>query len=186
MCGLVSQLKLSVCLSWLALLLPPRLWPKGFPPEKVTNSSSLCGTSEFIQPLPCRWLLLCQRNLHLTVVRPVSCRLITMGGPPLQSLVKYDTPSLLTTKDKSKKGAKGGKKLPPVETKQPLTQTEDILNSILPPRCAQRTNQAATVLGAGGYERQPQSAASLGEALPAFFSRARAEEARAHTALHPA
>ena len=33
------------------------------------------------------------------------------------------------------KGAKGGKKLPPVETKQPLTQTEDILNSILPPRC---------------------------------------------------
>jgi len=60
--------------------------------------------------------------------------LITMGGPPLQSLVKYDTPSLLTTKDKSKKGAKGGKKLPPVETKQPLTQTEDILNSILPPR----------------------------------------------------
>ena len=59
-----------------------------------------------------------------------------MVAPPLQSLVKYDTPSLLTTKDKSKKGAKGGKKLPPVETKQPLTQTEDILNSILPPRCA--------------------------------------------------
>ena len=59
-----------------------------------------------------------------------------MGGPPLQSLVKYDTPSLLTSKDKSKKGAKGGKKLPPVETKQPLTQTEDILNSILPPRYA--------------------------------------------------
>ena len=61
-----------------------------------------------------------------------------MPGPPLMSLVKYDTPSLLTTKDKSKgkSGAKGGKKLPPVETKQPLTQTEDILNSILPPRCA--------------------------------------------------
>ena len=35
-----------------------------------------------------------------------------------------------------KKAAKGGKKLPPVEAKQPLTQTEDILNSILPPRCA--------------------------------------------------
>ena len=33
-----------------------------------------------------------------------------MGGPPLQSLVKYDTPSLLTTKDKKAKGgAKGGK-----------------------------------------------------------------------------
>eukprot|EP00966_Prymnesium_polylepis_P234193 5416770-Prymnesium_polylepis.1 len=62
-----------------------------------------------------------------------------MPGPPLHSLVKYDTPSLLTTKDKkpSKGGAKGGaKKLPPVEAKQPLTQTEDILNSILPPRCA--------------------------------------------------
>ena len=60
-----------------------------------------------------------------------------MPGPPLQSLVKYDTPSLLTTKDKSKKAGKaGGKKLPPVEAKAPLTQTEDILNSILPPRCA--------------------------------------------------
>merc|ERR1719375_847792 len=57
------------------------------------------------------------------------------SSPPLQSLVKYDTPSLLTTKEKKgAKGAKGGKKLPPVETKQPLTQTEDILNSILPPR----------------------------------------------------
>ena len=55
------------------------------------------------------------------------------GGPPLLSLVKYDTPSLLTTRGKGK-GAKGGKKLPPVEAKQPLTQTEDILNSILPPR----------------------------------------------------
>ena len=60
-----------------------------------------------------------------------------MPGPPLSSLVKYDTPSLLTTKDKrGAKNGKGGKKLPPVEAKQPLTQTEDILNSILPPRCA--------------------------------------------------
>ena len=68
-----------------------------------------------------------------------------MPGPPLMSLVKYDTPSLLTTKDKSKgkPGAKGGKKLPPVETKQPLTQTEDILNSILPPRCARAPNRLA-------------------------------------------
>jgi len=58
-----------------------------------------------------------------------------MPGPPLSSLVKYDTPSLLTTKDKrGAKNGKGGKKLPPVEAKQPLTQTEDILNSILPPR----------------------------------------------------
>ena len=62
-----------------------------------------------------------------------------MPSPPLHSLVKYDTPSLLTTKDKKPvKGAKGGaaKKLPPVEAKQALTPTEDILNSILPPRCA--------------------------------------------------
>ena len=63
-----------------------------------------------------------------------------MVAPPLQSLVKYDTPSLLTTKGKAgaKKGAapaKGGKKqLPPVEAKPQVTQTEDILNSILPPR----------------------------------------------------
>ena len=66
-----------------------------------------------------------------------------MVAPPLQSLVKYDTPSLLTTKDKKAKGAKGGKKLPPVETKTPLTQTEDILNSILPPRCARAPNRLA-------------------------------------------
>lgn len=59
-----------------------------------------------------------------------------MPGAPLSSLVKYETPSLLTTKSKAAKGAKGGKKLPPVEAKQPLTQTEDILNSILPPRYA--------------------------------------------------
>merc|ERR1711988_1600148 len=62
---------------------------------------------------------------------------IAMPSPPLHSLVKYNTPSLLTTKDKKPvKGAKGGaaKKLPPVEAKQALTPTEDILNSILPPR----------------------------------------------------
>ena len=63
-----------------------------------------------------------------------------MPGPPLHSLVKYDTPSLLTTKGRGAKkagapGAKGGKKqLPPVEAKAQVTQTEDILNSILPPR----------------------------------------------------
>ena len=61
-------------------------------------------------------------------------------SPPLHSLVKYDTPSLLTTKARAgaKKGGapgvKGGKKqLPPVAQPQ-VTQTEDILNSILPPR----------------------------------------------------
>lgn len=57
--------------------------------------------------------------------------------PPLQSLVKYDNPVLVSTsKDKGKGGKdKSGKKaLPPVEQKPGLTQTEDILNSILPPR----------------------------------------------------
>jgi len=58
-----------------------------------------------------------------------------MGGPNPNSLVKYDTPSLLTTKGgKGAKAGKGGKKLPPVEGKAAVTQTEDILNSILPPR----------------------------------------------------
>jgi len=53
--------------------------------------------------------------------------------PPHNSLVKYDNPILVSTiKDKSKGGKKKKNQLPPVE-KQP-TQTEDILNSILPPR----------------------------------------------------
>lgn len=59
--------------------------------------------------------------------------------PPINSLVKYDNPILVsTTKDKKGKAAgakKGGKgKLPPVEGKPQVSQTEDILNSILPPR----------------------------------------------------
>lgn len=51
--------------------------------------------------------------------------------PPLQSLVKYDTAMQVsggTDKRMSKKGT-----LPPVENKG-MTQTEDILNRILPPR----------------------------------------------------
>ena len=53
--------------------------------------------------------------------------------PPHNSLVKYDNPILVsTTKDKQKGSKKKKNQLPPVE-KQP-TQTEDILNSILPPR----------------------------------------------------
>ena len=54
------------------------------------------------------------------------------------SLVKYDNPVLVSGakgKGKSKAGPSGGKALPPVDGKQ-LTQTEDILNSILPPRYA--------------------------------------------------
>ena len=52
--------------------------------------------------------------------------------PPHNSLVKYDNAILVsTTKDRA--GGKQKKSLPPVESKQP-SQTEDILNSILPPR----------------------------------------------------
>lgn len=55
--------------------------------------------------------------------------------PPHDSLVKYDNPILVsTTKEKSGKKKKTAA-LPPVERSN--TQTEDILNSILPPReCA--------------------------------------------------
>merc|ERR1712167_438215 len=58
--------------------------------------------------------------------------------PPHNSLVRYDNPVLVSTsKDKKGKGkdkGKGGKKLAPLDSKPQLTQTEDILNSILPPR----------------------------------------------------
>lgn len=53
--------------------------------------------------------------------------------PPQTSLVKYDNPVLVSTINKrSDKGVKKKGKLPPVERQS--TQTEDILNSILPPR----------------------------------------------------
>jgi hypothetical protein len=47
------------------------------------------------------------------------------------SLVKYNTPILVSTT-----GAKGGKKgnTKKLATEKQTTQTEDILNSILPPR----------------------------------------------------
>ena len=45
------------------------------------------------------------------------------------SLVKYDNPVLITSGKKG--GRKGGKA---GDAKQTLTATEDILNSILPPR----------------------------------------------------
>ena len=54
--------------------------------------------------------------------------------PPHNSLVKYENPILVsTTKDKGKNKGKAGK-LPPVTDSKQVTQTEDILNSILPPR----------------------------------------------------
>merc|ERR1711934_705219 len=51
--------------------------------------------------------------------------------PPLHSLVKYDNPVLVNSA-KDKKSKKGG--LPAVSDAKAPTQTEDILNSILPPR----------------------------------------------------
>lgn len=51
--------------------------------------------------------------------------------PGSHSLVKYNTPLLVST-TKDSKGRKK-KQLPPVNDKK-TTQTEDILNSILPPR----------------------------------------------------
>lgn len=56
--------------------------------------------------------------------------------PPHNSLVKYDNPILVSTT--GKKGKKGAKEAATAEGKQP-SQTRDILNSILPPRCAQWT-----------------------------------------------
>merc|ERR1719263_2269118 len=54
--------------------------------------------------------------------------------PPLNSLVKYDNPVLVNSaRDKKNKGKSKGQ-LPPVNDSKAPTQTEDILNSILPPR----------------------------------------------------
>ena len=53
-----------------------------------------------------------------------------------ESLVKYDTPILVSTSlnaQKGAKGKKGGKPLAPLE-KAGTTRNEDYLNSILPPR----------------------------------------------------
>jgi hypothetical protein len=46
----------------------------------------------------------------------------------MNSLVKYDNPTLVST------GGKGKGKLPSVDGNKARSQTEDILNSILPPR----------------------------------------------------
>lgn len=54
--------------------------------------------------------------------------------PPHNSLVKYDNPVLVsTTGNRSGKAAKKKGPAPPVDRQS--SQTEDILNSILPPRC---------------------------------------------------
>merc|ERR1712146_330633 len=54
--------------------------------------------------------------------------------PPLNSLVKYDNPVLVNSGRGKKSKGKGKGALPPVNDSKAPTQTEDILNSILPPR----------------------------------------------------
>lgn len=66
------------------------------------------------------------------------------GGAAHASLIKYDTPSLLTTRDaKPAKFAKAGsgKKLPPVESKMPQVCSADDLSLcylVLRPCCLQQ------------------------------------------------
>jgi dynein light intermediate chain len=82
---------------------------------------------------------------------PVSNRKTKMPGPA-DSLVKYETPVLMSTQMKRRSGAapgpaapspaagspsktaSRGAKLPPIEAAKASSQTEDILNQILPPR----------------------------------------------------
>lgn len=54
--------------------------------------------------------------------------------PPTSSLVKYNNPVLVSTTTGGNKGGKKKTQAPPVDRQQ-TAQTEDILNSILPPRC---------------------------------------------------
>eukprot|EP01059_Diplonema_ambulator_P027751 TRINITY_DN4639_c0_g1_i1.p1 TRINITY_DN4639_c0_g1~~TRINITY_DN4639_c0_g1_i1.p1 ORF type:complete len:281 (+),score=40.18 TRINITY_DN4639_c0_g1_i1:152-994(+) len=64
-----------------------------------------------------------------------------VSGGPGPSLVKYDNPVLLAEvrEVKKKGGATGKGRLPPVD--KPSSQTEDILNMILPPREWETGNQ---------------------------------------------
>jgi hypothetical protein len=54
--------------------------------------------------------------------------------PPVESLVKYDKPVLVSS-SREKDKAKGKKETFGVDSKGKALQTEDILNAILPPRC---------------------------------------------------
>ena len=54
--------------------------------------------------------------------------------PPVESLVKYDKPVLVSS-SREKDKAKGKKETVGVDSKGKALQTEDILNAILPPRC---------------------------------------------------
>ena len=68
--------------------------------------------------------------------------------PPVESLVKYDKPVLVSS-SRDKEKAKGKKDTFGVDSKGKALQTEDILNAILPPRCAEG---AARMRARGGWE----------------------------------
>jgi len=53
--------------------------------------------------------------------------------PPVESLVKYDTPVLVSSSRDKAKGKKSAAFS--VDKKGKALQTADILNAILPPRC---------------------------------------------------
>jgi hypothetical protein len=83
------------------------------------------------------------RERASAILRKVTLEISRFRMTPGQSLVRYDNPVLVSRTDVSTKTSKAAekqskvpKKLPPVDDKRPKTpsQTEDILNSILPPR----------------------------------------------------
>ena len=99
--------------------------------------------------------------------------------PPHNSLVKYNNPILVSTTNETKrkaKGKKGGKQLPPVSEKQ-VTQTEDVLNSILPPRSVAKSSKqqrrslgriltaAALCACTGNGQRRASFGCSMSQAL---------------------
>mmetsp|Transcript_6943 Transcript_6943/g.10157 ORF Transcript_6943/g.10157 Transcript_6943/m.10157 type:complete len:240 (+) Transcript_6943:30-749(+) len=57
------------------------------------------------------------------------------------SLVKYNNPQLVSESKQSKSKTSSKKQLPPVINKSNINQTEDILNSILPPQDWEENNQ---------------------------------------------
>jgi len=96
--------------------------------------------------------------------------------PPVNSLVRYDNPILVAT-SKGKKG--DGPKAPAA-----VSQTEDILNSILPPRYKPKESHEG--LGARGACRLPLMVASaMGLAAGQASSNARLAAARCSAGARP-
>ena len=66
--------------------------------------------------------------------------------PPVPSLVSYDKPVLVSSSKDAGKIKKGKYDSVKVDKKSKTLQTEDVLNAILPPRCALRKLFVETVL----------------------------------------